>query len=165
MYSFPNFKPVCSMSGFNCCFLFPQFVVIHIVRGFSIVNQAEVDVFLKFPSFVYDPMDSGNLISGYSAFAKSSLNIWKFMVHILLKPGLENFERYFASMWDECNCEIVWAFFGIAFLWDWNENSPVATVEFSKFAGSTFLTSSFRIWNSSTVIPSLLLAWFIVDAF
>ena len=63
-------------------------------------------------------------ISGSSAFSRSSLNIWKFMVHILLKPGLENFERYFTSMWDECNCAVVWAFFGIAFLWDWNENWP-----------------------------------------
>ena len=66
----------------------------------------------------------GNLISGTSAFSKSSLNIWKFMVHVLLKPGLENFEYYFACMWDECNCVVVWAFFGIAFLWDWNENWP-----------------------------------------
>ena len=63
-----------------------------------------------------DPMDVGNLISGSSAFSKSSLNIWKFMVHILLKPGLEKFEHYFASVWDECNCVIVWAFFGIAYL-------------------------------------------------
>ena len=70
------------------------------------------------------PVDVGNLISGSSAFSKSSLIIWKFMVHVLLKPGLENFEHYFASMWDECNCAVVWAFFGIAFLWDWNENWP-----------------------------------------
>ena len=69
-------------------------------------------------------MDVGNLISGSSAFSKSSWNIWKFTVHILLKPGLENFEIYFASVWDECNCAVVWAFFGIAFLWDWNENWP-----------------------------------------
>ena len=84
-------------------------------------------------------MGVGNLISGSSAFSKSSMNIWKFLVHILLKPGLDNFEHYFASMWDECNCVVVWAFFGIAFLWDWNENwrllSPVATAEFFKFAG------------------------------
>ena len=69
-------------------------------------------------------MDIGNLISGSSAFSKSSLNIWNFMVHVLLKPGLENFEHYFASMWDDCNCEEVWTFFGIAFLWDCNENWP-----------------------------------------
>ena len=66
----------------------------------------------------------GNLISGSSAFSKSSLNIWKFTVHVLLKPGLENFEHYFASVWDDCNCAVVWGFFGIAFLRDWNENGP-----------------------------------------
>ena len=77
---------------------FPQFVVIHTVKGFSIVNEAEVDVFLEFSCFLYDPTDVGNLISGSSAFSKSSLNIWKFLVHILLKPHLENFEHYFASM-------------------------------------------------------------------
>ena len=70
-------------------------------------------------------MDVGNLISCSSAFSKTSLNIWKFMVHILLKPGLENFD-YFTSMWDECNCAVVWALFGIAFLWDWNENWPLS---------------------------------------
>ena len=68
--------------------------------------------------------DVGNLISHSSAFSKNSLNIWKFTVHILLKPGLETFELYFTSVWDECNCVVVWAFFGIAFLWDWNENWP-----------------------------------------
>ena len=65
-----------------------------------------------------------NLISGSSAFSKSSLNIWNFSVHVLLKPGLENFEHYFANVWDECNCAVVWTFFGIAFLWVWNENWP-----------------------------------------
>ena len=75
-----------------------QFVVIHTVKGFSIVNEVEVDVFLKFSCFFNDPTDVGNLISGSSAFSKSNLNIWKFMVHILLKPGLENFEHYFASV-------------------------------------------------------------------
>ena len=136
MYSFPDLEPVCcSMSSSNCCFLicvqisqeagqvvwyshlfknFPQFVVIHTVKGFVIVNKAELDVFLELSCFFYDPMDVGNLISGFSAFSKSSLNIWKFMVHILLKPGLDYFEHYFASMWDECNCAVVWAFFGIA---------------------------------------------------
>ena len=77
---------------------FPQFVVIHAVKGFGIVNKAEVDVFLELPCFFDDPMDISNLISGSSAFSKSSLNIWKFMVHVLLKPGLENFEHYFACM-------------------------------------------------------------------
>ena len=77
---------------------FPQFVVIHTVKGFGIVNNTEVDVFLDFCSFLYDPMDVCNLISGSSAFSKTSLNIWKFMVHILLKPGLENFEHDIISM-------------------------------------------------------------------
>ena len=100
-----------------------QFVVIHTVKDFDVVNKAEVDVFLGTLIFD-DPTDVGNLISGSSAFSRTSLDIWKFMVHVLLKPGLENFEDYFASMWDECNCVLVWAFFGIAFLWDWNENWP-----------------------------------------
>ena len=82
---------------------FPQFIVIHIVKGFGIVNKAEIDVFLELFFFFDDPVDVGNLISGSSAFSKSSLNIWKFTVHVLLKPGLEDFEHYFASMWDECN--------------------------------------------------------------
>ena len=77
---------------------FPQFVVIHTVKGFGIVKKAIVDVFLELSCFFDDPMDVGNLISGFSAFSKSSLNIWKFMVHVLLKPGLENFEYYFAGM-------------------------------------------------------------------
>ena len=76
---------------------FPQFVVIHIVKGFSIVNKADVDIFLELSCFFDDPMDVGNLISG-SAFSKSNLNMWKFTVHVLLKPGLENFEQYFTSM-------------------------------------------------------------------
>ena len=145
-YSFPNLEPVCfSMSSSNCCFLtsiqisqdagqvvwyshlfqnFPQFVVIHTVEGFGIVNKSEADVFLELSCFFDDPTDVGNLISGSSAFCKTSLNICKFKVHVLLKPGLENFEHYFASMWDEYNCVVVWAFFGIAFLWDWRENGP-----------------------------------------
>ena len=146
MYSFSYLESVCcSMSNSNCRFLtciqisqetdqvvlyshlfqnFPQLIVIHTVRGFGIVNKAEIDVFLELSCFFHDLADVGNLISGSSAFSKTSLNIWKFMVHILLKPGLENFEHYFTSMWDECNCVIVWAFFGIAFLWDRNENWP-----------------------------------------
>ena len=139
-------EPVCcSMSTANCCFLtcmqiaqevdqvvwyshlfknFPQFVVIHTVKGFGIVNKAEVYVFLELSCFFDDPVDVGNLISGSSVFSKSSLNIWKFTVQVLLKPGLENFEHYFTSVWDECNCVVVWAFFGITSLWDWNENWP-----------------------------------------
>ena len=91
-------------------------------KGFGIINKAEADVFLELSCFFYDPEDVGNLISGSSAFYKSSLNIWNFIVHVLLKPGLENFEHYFTSMWDECNCAVVWTLFDIAFLWDWNEN-------------------------------------------
>ena len=97
----------------HLCKIFLQFVVIHTVKGFSIVNEAGVDVFLEFKCFFNDPMDVGNLISGSSTFSKSSLNNWKFSV-LLLKAGLENFEHYFASMWYECNCAVV----GIAFLWD-----------------------------------------------
>ena len=103
---------------------FPHFVVIHTVKGFSAVNEAEVDVFLEFSCYFYDPMDVGNLISGSSAFSKSSLNIWKLLAHILLKPSLENFEHYFTSVWNECNYVVVWTFFGITFLWDWGENWP-----------------------------------------
>ena len=79
---------------------FPQFVVIHTVKGFGILlfSKAEIDVFLELSCFFGDPVDVGNLVSGSSAFSKTSLNIWKFMVHILLKPGLENFEHYFTSM-------------------------------------------------------------------
>ena len=107
----------------------------HLLQNFSVYcdphsqrlwhrHKAEIDVFLELSCFFHDPADVGNLISGSSAFSKTSLNIWKFMVHILLKPGLENFEYYFTSMWDKCNCVLVWAFFGIALLWDWNENRP-----------------------------------------
>ena len=85
---------------------FPQFVVIHMVKGFSIGNKAEVDVFLKFSCFYYDAMDVGNLISGSSAFSKSSLYIWKFSVHVLLKPSLEDFERDLNSMLNECTCAV-----------------------------------------------------------
>ena len=77
---------------------FAQFIVIHTVKGFSIVNEAEVDVFLEFSCFFYDPVDVDDLISGFSAFSTSSLNIWRFLVHLLLKPHVENFEHYFVSM-------------------------------------------------------------------
>ena len=86
---------------------FPQFVVIHTVKRFSLVNEAEVDGLLQFSCFFYDPADAGNLTSGSSGFSKSSLNICNFSVHILLKPSLENFEHYFASVLDECNCAVV----------------------------------------------------------
>ena len=123
MYSFPDLEPACCfMSSFNCCLMtciqvsqeagqvvcyshlfqhFPQFVMIHTVKGFGIVNKAEIDIFLELSCFFNDPADVGNLISGSSAFCKSSLNIWKYTVHVLLKPGLENFELYFGSV---CCC-------------------------------------------------------------
>ena len=110
--------------------------------------------------FFYDPTDIGNLISDSSVFSKSSLNICKFMVHVLLKPTLENFEHYFLSMWDECNCVAVWTFFGIAFLWDWNENWPfpvlwpLLSIQNCWLIECITLTaSSFRIRNSSAGIP------------
>ena len=123
MYSFSYLEPVCcSMSSSNCCFLtcievsqeagqvvwyshvfqnFPQFVVIHTVKGCGLVDKAEIDVFLKLSCFFNDPAEFGNLISGSSTFSKSSLNIWKFMVHVLLKPSLENFEHCFARAFSE----------------------------------------------------------------
>ena len=178
------------MSSSNCCFLaciqvsqeagqvvwyshlfqnFPQFIVIHTVKGFGIVNKEEIEVFLELSCFFDDPVVVGNLISGSSACSKTNLNIWEFMVHILLKPGLENFEYYFTSVWDECNCAVVWAFFGISFLWDWNENWcfpvlwPLLSFQICwHIECSTFTASSFRIWNNSTGIPSPPLALFIV---
>ena len=136
-----------------------QFVVIYRVKSFGVVYKAEVDVFLELSCFFIDPTDVGNLISGSSTFSKSNLNIWKFSVHVLLKPGLENFEHYFASVWDECNCAVVWAFFGIAFLWDWNENWPFPVLwPLQSFQicwhieCSTFTASCFRVWISSAVI-------------
>ena len=83
---------------------FPQFVVIYRVKGFGVINKAEVDAFLELSCFFYDATDVGNLISGSSAFSKSSLDIWKFSVHVLLKPHLENFEHYFASICCCCCC-------------------------------------------------------------
>ena len=176
------------MSSSNCCFLtciqvskeagqgvwysnlfknFQQFVVIH--KGFGMVNKAEVDIFLELSCFFDDPAYIGNLISGFSGFSKSSLNIWKFTVHVLLKPELENFKQYFASVRDECNCAVVWAFFGVAFLWDWNKNCPFPVLwlllSFQicwHIECSTFTASSFRICNISTGIPLPPLALFVV---
>ena len=114
-------------------------------------------------------MDVGNLISGSSAFSKTSLNIWKFMVHVLLKPGLENFNHYFTSMWDECNCVVLWAFFALPFF-----GIGMKTDVFQSCGHcwvfqicwhikcSTFTASSSRIWNSSTGIPSPPLTLFVV---
>ena len=145
------------MSSSNCCFLtciqisqeagqviwyihlfqnFPVFYDPH--KGFGIINKAEIDIFLELSCFFDDPVGVGNLKSGSSDSYKSILDIWKFMVHVLLKPGLENFENYFASVWDECNCAVVWAFFGIAFLgigWKLTFSSTVVIAEFSKVSG------------------------------
>ena len=159
-YSFSYLELVCCpMSSSNRCFLtcihvaqeagqvvwyshlfkkVPKFIVIHTVKGFGIVNKAEIVVFLELSCFFDDPANVGNLISGSSAFPKSNLNIWKFMVLVLLNPDLENFQHSFASLWAECNCAVVWAFFGIVLLWDWNENWPFPVLwpllSFSKFA-------------------------------
>ena len=125
----------------NCCFLtcmqvsqqagqvvwyshllknFPQLVVIHRVKGFSIVTETEVDVFLELSCFFYGPTDVGSLIGLF----KASLYMWNFSLHMLLKPSLKDFEHYLASMWNECSSVMVWTLFGIALLWDWNENWP-----------------------------------------
>jgi len=130
------------MSSSNCCFLtciqisqepgevvwyshifknYQQFVVIHTIKGFDVVSKAQVDVFLELSCFFDYPVDVGNLISGSSAFTKSSLNIWNFMFTYCWSK-LEDFEHYFANMWDGCNCVVVWTFFGIVFLWHWSEN-------------------------------------------
>ena len=118
---------------------FPEFVVIHTVKGFGIVNKAEVGIFLELSCFFDDSVDVGNLISGSSAFSKTSLNVWKFMVHVLLKPGLENFKHYFTSAWDECNCVVVlsifWHFLSLGLEWKLTFSSPMATAEFFRFAG------------------------------
>ena len=191
MYSFSYLEPVCcSLSSSNCCFMtciqvsqeagqivwyahlfqnFPQFIAIHPVKGFGIVNKAELDVFLELSFFFDDPADVGNLIFGSSAFSKTSLNTWKFTLHILLKLGLEIFEHYFTRVWDECNCAVVWAFFRIVSLWDRNENWPFPVCGHYwvfqicwRTECSTFTASSFRIWISSTGILSPPLALFVV---
>ena len=172
------------MSGSNCSFLtciqiFPEAgqvvcyshlfknfstVCCDPLKGFGIVNKAEVDVFLELSCFFDVPQNVANLISGSSVFSKSSLNIWKFTVHILLKPGLENFEHYFASVWDECNCAVVWAFFGTEMKTDLFQSCGHCWVFqiFWHIECHTFTVSSFRIWNSSTGIPSPPLVLFIV---
>ena len=146
MYSFPNSESVCcSMRGSNYWFLtciqvyqeadkvvwyshlmknFPQFVVIHTVKGFSIVSEVEVDIYLELSCFSRWPNRYWQFDSGSSTFSKSKVYIWKVSVHLPLKPCLEDFEHYNASTWNEFNCVVIWTTFGIAFLWDWNENWP-----------------------------------------
>ena len=189
MSFFPDVEPVCcSMYSSNCCFLtcievsqeagqvvwyshlfhsLPQFIVIHTVKGFGIVNKAEIDVFLELSCFFDDPRDVGNLISGSSAFSKSSLNIRKFTVHILLKPGLENFEHYFASVWDVQLCgslSILWHCLSLRMKTDLFQSFGHCQVFqiCCYIERSTFKASSFRVWNSSTGIPSPPLALFVV---
>ena len=139
---------------------FPQFVVVHTIKDFSIVNKAEVEILLEFHCFLYDPANIGNLISDSSAFSKSSFYIYKFLVHRLLKPSVKDFEHYLASMWNECNCMVIGTLFGIALLWSWNENCPFSVLcPYLSFPNLlsiqySFLTaSSFRIWNCSAGIP------------
>ena len=192
MYSFLNLEQVCcSMSGSNCCFFtcvqvsqeademawyshlfknFLQFVAIHTAKVFGIVNKPEVDVFLELSCFSYDPTDVGNLISGSSDFSKSSLNIWKFSVHALLKPRLENFEYYFASIvwWVQlcgslnilCHCLTLGLerklnlFKSCAHCWVFQICWHIEC--------STLKALSFRIWNSSAGMTSPPLALFTV---
>ena len=138
--------------------------MIHRVKSFGIFNREEIDVFLELSCFFDDSTDVGNLISCSSAFSKTSLNIWKFMVHILLKPGLENFEHYFTSMWDD-SLSILWHCLSLGLEWKLTFPSPVAPVELSKFAGILSAALSqyhlLRIWNSSTGVPSPPLALYL----
>ena len=158
MYSFSYLEPVCcSMSSSNCCFLTciyvsqeagqvvwsshlfqdcPQFIVVHTVKGFGIVNKAEIDVFLGLVLFRWYS-ECWQFDIWFLCLFQNQLEHLGVHGSCIVEAGLKNFEHYFASMWDECYCAVVWAFFGIAFLWDWNENwlsSPVTTAESSRFA-------------------------------
>ena len=101
---------------------FLQFVMIHTVKGFSVVSETEINVFLKFPCFVYNPVNVGNLISSSSSFSKPSLDIWKFMVLIMLKPSMKDFKHDHTSMGDECSFLMVSTFFGTTLLGNWEED-------------------------------------------
>ena len=169
------------MSCSNCCFLthiqvsqetgkavwhshlfqnFPQFVVIHIVKGFSIVNEPEVGVFLEFPCFLYDPMNVGNLISGSSAFSKPSLYLWKFSVHILFKTSLRDFEHSLASMWNEHKYTVVWTslafpFFGIGMktdLFQWEPPKVTSHVSQSQKSGGNNISKRISLSTMSTLV-------------
>ena len=126
---------------------FPQFVVILGIKVFRVVNETEVDFFLEFPCFLYDPANVSNWTSGSSALSKSSLYIWKFSVHVLLKPSLKNFEHNLASMWDECNWNIDKMFFNIVLLLDWNENWPLPVL-WPLLCFPNLLTYSVQHFNS-----------------
>ena len=125
-------------------------------KGFSIVSAAEVDVFLEFPCFLHDPTDVGNLISRSSSLLNSACTSGS-CEFMLLMPSLKDFEHYFAGMWNKKNCMAVWAFFGIAVLWDWNKNWPLTvlwplTAAFSKFAGilTAALSQHHLLWFEIT---------------
>ena len=156
-------------SGIPISFRIFQFAVIHTVKGFGIINKAEVDFFSGTLLFFRWSNGCWQFDLWFLCLFYIQLDIWKFTVHILLKPGFNNFEYYFTSMRDECNCVVVWAFFDIAFLRDWNEKGPFQSCGHCWIFQicwhtecSTFTASSFRIWNSSTGIPSPPLALFIV---
>ena len=147
---------------------FPQFIVIHTVKAFGIVNKAEIDVFLELSFFFRVPADVGNLLSGSSAFSKTSLDIWIFTVHLMLKRGLENFKNYFTSMWDECDCaferSLAFPFCGTAIKTELFQSCGHCWVFQICWHTecSTFTASSFRIWNRSTGISSPPLALLVV---
>ena len=164
MYSFPNLEPACcSMSGLNCCFLtciqvsqeggkvFLNLRIFHnllwstqSIKGFSIVSEADVDAFLEFACFLYDPANVGNLISASSAFSKSSLYIWNFSVYILLKPNVKDFANYLASMWSEHNFTVVWTFFGIVLLWGWMKTLSPVLCSLLSFPNLTYWVQHFN---------------------
>ena len=178
------------MSGSNYCFLtciqvsqeagevvwysyllknFPQFAMIHQFKGFWVFNEAKVDVLLEFHCFCYDPVDPGNLLSGSSVLSKSSLNIWNFSVHILLKPSLKDFDHDLASFWNECNRAVDWTslalpFFEIGMKMDlfWSCGHCWVFQICWHIELSIFRAPSFRIWNSWGEISSPPLAWFLV---
>ena len=149
-------------SGMPIAWRIFKFVVIHTLKGFGVVNKAEVDVFLEYSCFFDDPADVGSLISGSSAFSESNLNIWRFLVRILLNRHLENFEHYFTSMWDDCNCVVVWAFlalpfFGIGMKTDLFQSCGLCCA-FQicwQIECSMLTASSSRIWNNSAGIHHL----------
>ena len=171
------------MSSSNCCLLnciqasqeadpvvwychlfqkFPQFILIRTVKGFDILSKAELDVFLELACFFWRSSRCWEFDLWFLCIFWNMLNIWKFMVHILLKPGLENFEHFFVSMWDECNCLVVWAFVGIAFLEIGMKTNHFQLSHGCDFQISchieyiAFTASSSRIWNSSSGIQAVI---------
>ena len=145
-YSFVDLEPIsCSIQGSNCCFLtckqvsqetdkmvwyshltksFPQFVTIHTVKSFSLVEETDRCFFLKCPCFLYNPANVGYLILGFSSFSKPSLEIWKFLVHIMLKPSTQDLKHDVTSMEDGCNCPMVSTFCSTTLLGNWDEDRP-----------------------------------------